>query len=202
MPVRKTKEQFIETSLSVHGNKYDYSKVEYTSNKHKVCIICSIHGEFMQTPNDHIGNHGCRKCAEENHMNYNMKDSLSEENKNKPLDLYIINLTSYDESFIKVGISKEVKKRHVNIKTKSGYTVSSILIFPCTVEEGTIIERSILSSFRELYKYVPTVRFPGYKECLNLSAKDDILEKLKQILSETYHRSSLVGKILDVEYGK
>jgi len=202
MPARKTKEQFIETSLRIHGNKYNYSKVEYKSNKSKVCIICPLHGEFMQTPNDHVGNHGCRKCSEENHMNYNMKDSLSEENRNKPLDLYIINLTSDSESFIKVGISKEVKKRHTNIKTKSGYIVSSILIFPCTVEEGTIIERNILSSFRELHKYVPRVKFPGYKECLNLSIKDDILEKLKQILSETYHRSDLVSKILDFEYGK
>ena len=31
---------------------------------------------------------------------------------------------------------------------------------------------------------------------------DDILEKLKQILSETYHRSDVVGKILELEYGK
>jgi hypothetical protein len=202
MPTRKTKEQFVETSLSIHGNKYDYSKVEYKSNKDKVCIICPTHGEFMQTPNDHIGGHNCRKCSEENHTNYNMKDSLLEENRSKPLDLYVINLTSDNESFIKVGISKEVKKRHINIKTKSGYTVSSILIFPCTVEEGTTIERNILSSFREHHRYIPAVKFPGYKECLNLSAKDDILEKLKQILSETYHRSDLVGKILELEYGK
>lgn len=64
MPARKTKEQFVETSLSIHGNKYDYSKVEYKSNKNKVCIICPTHGEFMQTPNDHIGGHNCRKCSE------------------------------------------------------------------------------------------------------------------------------------------
>jgi hypothetical protein len=202
MPAKKTKEQFIENSIKIHGNKYDYSKVEYVSNKHKVCVTCPLHGEFMQTPNDHIGGHGCRKCSEENHSNYNMKDSLLPENKNKPIDLYIINLKSNDESFIKVGISKEVHKRHRNIKTKSGYEVSSFLVFPCTVEEGTIIEKNILSSLRKLYKYNPFVKFPGYKECLTLSAKQDILEKLKEILSETYHRSDLVGKILQIEYGK
>ena len=75
-------------------------------------------------------------------------------------------------------------------------------LFPCTVEEGTIIERNILSSLRKSYKYIPKVKFPGYKECLDLYAKDDILEKLKQILSETYHRSDVVGKILELEYGK
>ena len=108
--------KLINKSNKKHGNKYDYSKVEYLSNKKKVCIICPSHGEFMQTPNDHIGGHNCRKCAEENHINYNMRDSFLAENKNKPIDLYIINLYSENESFIKVGISKEVIKRHRNIK--------------------------------------------------------------------------------------
>lgn len=202
MPARKTKEQFIEASLKIHGNRYDYSKVEYKSNKVKVCIICSIHGEFMQTPNDHIGGHNCRKCSEENHSNYNMKDSFLDENKSKPLDLYVIKLKSDDESFIKVGISKEVRRRHMNIKTKSGYNITSFLILPCTVEEGTIIERNILSSLRESYKYNPKVKFPGYKECLQLDAYDKILEKIKYILIESYNRSNIVGKILDLEYGK
>lgn len=202
MPARKTKEQFVETSLRVHGSKYDYSKVEYKSNKDKVCIICPDHGEFFQTPNDHIGGHSCRKCAEETHANYNMKDSLLDENRNKPLDLYVIKLQSEDESFIKVGISKEVKRRHVNIKTKSGYEVNSFLIFPCTVEEGTIIERSVLSLLRKSYKYNPRVKFPGYKECLQMDAYNEILEKIKQILIEDYHRSDVVGKILELEYGK
>jgi hypothetical protein len=202
MPARKTKEQFIESSIKIHGNKYDYSKVEYSSNKLKVCIICPIHGEFMQTPNDHIGGHNCRVCSEENHTNYNMKDSFLEENKDKPLDLYVINLTSSDESFIKVGISKQVRLRHINIKTKSGYEYTSFLTFPCTVQEGTIIERTVLSSLRKSHKYTPKVKFPGYKECLHLSAKDDILEKIKQILVEDYHRSDIVAKILEYEYGK
>ena len=153
MPARKTKDEFIETSIKIHNNKYDYSKVEYSSNKVKVCIICSIHGEFMQTPNDHIGGHGCRKCSEENNINYNMKDSFTEENKHKPLDLYVINLMSSDESFIKVGISKQTRLRHINIKTKSGYNYNSFLTFPCTIEEGTIIERNILSNPAEYLKY-------------------------------------------------
>ena len=38
--------EFIEKSRKVHGDKYDYSQVEYVHNKIKVCIICPIHGEF------------------------------------------------------------------------------------------------------------------------------------------------------------
>lgn len=60
--VRKTKEQFIADAISVHGDKYDYSNVEYKTNATKVCIICPKHGEFWQTPNDHLRGRGCPVC--------------------------------------------------------------------------------------------------------------------------------------------
>lgn len=56
-------EQFIEKSKAIHGNKYDYTKVEYTYSRKKVCIICPIHGEFEQTPFAHIQGQGCSFCA-------------------------------------------------------------------------------------------------------------------------------------------
>jgi hypothetical protein len=63
----KTTEQFIEEARKFHGNKYDYSKVEYINKKTPVCIICPIHGEFWQKPQDHLkvsrGGCGCPKCA-------------------------------------------------------------------------------------------------------------------------------------------
>lgn len=60
--VRKTTEQFISEARLIHGNKYDYSKVEYKTNKNKVCIICPVHGEFLQNAKSHLQGHGCRKC--------------------------------------------------------------------------------------------------------------------------------------------
>ena len=60
---KKTKEQFIEEAYKVHGNKYDYSKVEYINSKTKVCIICPIHGEFLKTPNKHLLGQGCPFCS-------------------------------------------------------------------------------------------------------------------------------------------
>ena len=61
--VRKTTEQFIEDAKAIHGDKYDYSRVDYKTNKAKVCIVCPIHGEFWQTPNDHLSGHGCKHCG-------------------------------------------------------------------------------------------------------------------------------------------
>jgi DNA G:T-mismatch repair endonuclease len=61
---RLTTEQFIQKAKEVHGNKYDYSKVEYVNMKVKVKIICPEHGEFWQNPNAHIvSKAGCIKCV-------------------------------------------------------------------------------------------------------------------------------------------
>lgn len=61
---RKTTTEFIEEARKVHGDKYDYSKVEYKNNKTKVCIICPEHGEFWQIPLNHIRQkQGCPTCG-------------------------------------------------------------------------------------------------------------------------------------------
>lgn len=64
-----TTKEFVKKAKEIHGDKYDYSKVEYINNHTKVCIICHEkdengieHGEFWQTPNDHLDKHGCPKC--------------------------------------------------------------------------------------------------------------------------------------------
>lgn len=65
--IRKTTEQFIEKSRSVHGDKYDYSKTVYKGYNEKVTIICPKHGEFQKKPRKHNGNsgQGCQKCSRE-----------------------------------------------------------------------------------------------------------------------------------------
>ena len=54
---------FIEIAKTVHGNKYDYSKVLYKDSKTKVNIICPKHGEFWQTPSKHMAGQGCPECS-------------------------------------------------------------------------------------------------------------------------------------------
>lgn len=58
-----SKEEFIEKSKKVHGDKYDYSLVEYVKNRVRVKIICPIHGVFEQEPSAHMRGSGCNKCC-------------------------------------------------------------------------------------------------------------------------------------------
>lgn len=54
---------FIEKAKKVHGDRYDYSKVEYVNNHTNVCIICKEHGEFLQTPGSHKAGRNCMSCS-------------------------------------------------------------------------------------------------------------------------------------------
>ena len=54
---------FIEKARKIHGDKYDYSKVEYTKSREKIIVICKEHGLFEQTANSHIQCIGCPVCG-------------------------------------------------------------------------------------------------------------------------------------------
>jgi predicted nucleic-acid-binding Zn-ribbon protein len=58
------KEEFVEKSIKVHGDKYIYDKIpnEFRAND-DVIIICPIHGEFTQCARTHYRGGGCPKCG-------------------------------------------------------------------------------------------------------------------------------------------
>lgn len=61
---KKDTERFIKEARKVHGERYDYSKVDYINNRTDVTIICPIHGPFPQTPGHHLNEQGCSDCAD------------------------------------------------------------------------------------------------------------------------------------------
>ena len=76
---------FIFHAKETHGDKYDYSKVEYVNSRTKVCIVCPIHGEFWQSPAHHIMGYNCPKCAKvcvsekKKESSYFMRGELTQE---------------------------------------------------------------------------------------------------------------------------
>ena len=79
---KMTMDIFLKKAEKVHKNKYDYSNVVLKTVMDKVCIICPEHGEFWQTPNDHVNSkRGCPKCA---HRSYRKTtEEFIEESKQK-----------------------------------------------------------------------------------------------------------------------
>ncbi len=75
--IKLTFNSFIKKSKEVHGNKYNYSLVEYKNIKTKVKIICPKHGVFEQIPDNHIRKkYGCPFCNESKGEN-KIKDILN-----------------------------------------------------------------------------------------------------------------------------
>jgi hypothetical protein len=58
-----TTKEFIKRAKEKHGNRYDYSLVNYTRIGALVIIICPIHGEFFQIAELHLNGKNCLKCS-------------------------------------------------------------------------------------------------------------------------------------------
>lgn len=59
---KNIRQDFLKKAKEVHGDKYDYSKVDYKNCLTNIEIICMVHGSFFQQPRIHINGNGCQKC--------------------------------------------------------------------------------------------------------------------------------------------
>jgi hypothetical protein len=123
--IKLTQEEFIRKSSSTHKNKYDYSLVDYKSRLEHVTIICPIHGEFSQTPKNHMRGNGCMLCGleivlQKNKNSMMSKDTflhLSEEIHNGKYDykdvMYIDINTEVNINCPIHGLFKQLPKYHL-----------------------------------------------------------------------------------------
>jgi hypothetical protein len=64
--IKLTKDIFVERAIEIHGNRYDYSLVDFGGKalrNRKVIIICREHGQFEQRVGHITNGHGCPICA-------------------------------------------------------------------------------------------------------------------------------------------
>ena len=139
MSKKLTTEEFIERVKAIHGDKYDYSLVEYKTNLDKVKIICKNCGKvFEQTPKKHLKGQGCPHCVADrikNHMlqKYGVENPFqAEEIKCKirltNLERYSVEMPSQSkeiyakmrETFIKkYGVDNPQKNAIIKNKTRN-----------------------------------------------------------------------------------
>lgn len=107
---RSNIQDFIKKARNVHGDRYDYSLVDYKNNHTKVEIICKIHGKFLQSPKDHISGRGCPSCSRER-SNEDIKsrimlpeDEFIKKAKNVHGEKYDYSLVNYLDTKTKVEI--------------------------------------------------------------------------------------------------
>ena len=79
MAKKLTKEEFISRARNVHGNFYEYSKIEYKGMGIKVCITCPEHGDFWMTPTNFLAGHRCPTCSGRERITLNVFVKRSKE---------------------------------------------------------------------------------------------------------------------------
>lgn len=106
MIIKQTKEQFIKKAILKHGNRYDYSMVEYKGSQVKIKVICSIHGIFEQAPYSHLNGANCPNCAHEKQSKSQTLTTTDFINKARTIhgDLYDYSLIDYKNAKTKVKI--------------------------------------------------------------------------------------------------
>ena len=97
----KTREEFITDANNVHHGKYSYDKTIYVNSHTKITITCPIHGDFTQTPTNHLQGKGCPKCANKEVT----RDEFVEKAKLVHGDFYDYSKTNYTNNNTSVIIT-------------------------------------------------------------------------------------------------
>ena len=80
-------DEFTRKAKVKHGDTYDYSKAIYNDAHNKLIIVCKGHGEFQQSPSNHVSRGaGCPKCA--NDLNSKRQCSSTNEFIAKAIQLH------------------------------------------------------------------------------------------------------------------
>lgn len=102
----RTQDEFLIEAKKVHDDTYDYSGAKYINDRTKLSIICKKHGQFMQTPANHLNGAGCRKCFFERNANSkrSSKEQFVTKAKETHGDRYDYSKVVYINSISKVEI--------------------------------------------------------------------------------------------------
>ncbi len=169
-----TTEQFIEKARAIYGSFYIYSSTVYKNSKKKVTIICPIHGEFYQTPNDHLSGHGCSDCGDikcSKHKHYTQEEWVALAKK-KHNNKYTYPNTIY------LGYLHEV-------------------IITCPIEEhGDFLKFPIRHLAGDGCNKCALIKISESKKCL----PDDFIRKVKERHNNkyTYDKTIYLGCIYDI----
>lgn len=176
--ISKTTNIFAEEAKYIHENKYDYSKTIYKKAVEKVTITCPIHGDFKQTPSNHLNGSGCPKCSheyssilnKEKPTGWSYSNWIKAAKKSKNFDsfkVYILKCTGNEEEFYKIGRTFLTIKRRFNQSGKIPYNYEVVKVFNGKPREICELEKQLQKDNKE-FKYTPEISFGGMYECFKI----------------------------------
>lgn len=162
-----TTDFFIEKAKEVHGNLYDYSKVDYKHNKIKIKIVCQKHGVFKQCSGGHLSGKGCPKCAKGiktwSYTNWQAAAECSK--KFDSYKVYIIRCWNEEEEFYKIGRTYQKVKNRFSGNIPYNYKVIKKIVFKDARE--CCEYENYLQELNKNNAYLPIKSFKGMYECFS-----------------------------------
>lgn len=167
---------FIKKSIDIHGNKYDYSLVEYKTSASKVKIICKKHGVFSQLAHHHMRGVGCTECKNELTSNRgkqkptgwdvsNWQKAGERSNNFDSFKVYIIKCWNDSETFYKIGRTFNTIQRRFKSRMPYSYEIVKEFIFDNA--RDAFNKEADLKRLNKEFKYIPLINFDGQYECFN-----------------------------------
>ena len=175
--LKRSDEDFITKARSVHGDKYDYSEMDYKNSATKITVKCPTHGGWSTSPANHLVGSGCPACG--------MKQTGFSDNKNGTLYILIW------ENQTKVGVTnRPIGKRLREIVSDSGKKFK-ILKEYSGIEGGLCrtLESIILNKMIERFNKV-NEKYCGSTECFEDVDKAWLLNTVESILKELNGKES------------
>ena len=177
---RKSISTFKLEATVVHSGLYTYDKVVYTTARKLVTITCPAHGDFEQTPDNHLKGVGCQSC---NGGIYNAS---------KETTLYYLSINNGQA--YKLGIT--CKTLNARFSIHDFKKIEKIKIW--TFSNGRLaykVEQALLKYFKK-YKYNgDDLLLSGNTELLNVNVLNLYTEVFSNI--KDYMTEEEIGTFID-----
>lgn len=184
----KSTDQYIKDAKRVHGDLYNYSKVDYKGALNTIKVICKTHGVFEQTASVHLSGSGCSLCNCYNGYTKSKYVDLCNKHYKGLSNFYIIKLYNKEEVFYKIGITcRDINKRYKQSHLNNYLKKDVLFIDQLPVELIFDLEKHLISKYSK-YKYVPIdTMFDGKSECISILPQN-YLEDVNDFISKyTYY---------------
>ncbi len=174
-------EMFLLKAKEIHGDKYDYSKFNYISNKTKGILRCNMcKKEWEVRPDSHLfAKSGCPICNKA--QIYTKQYYLAKGIENHKAYLYIALFSSDNEQFVKIGITK-----HENVRCRfrghAYYNIRIVTSYETDFFNAYEIEQMLLEKYCK-YSYVPLEVFSGHTECFAMEIYDQVVADTTSVLN-------------------
>lgn len=156
----------------VHNYQYSYDNMDYQGSRKNITITCLLHGDFQQRCDVHLKGSGCPSCFRIR-QGWGKTDFINACSKHDNQGtLYVIRCYNITENFYKIGITGQTIFQRFGSENKPTIRMPyNFEVIQLIQQEASIIwdlEQYLHKLYKD-YQYIPEIKFPGYKECFQMS---------------------------------